>query len=276
MGRFGSLFRKSDDKRSDQADDNPYAQQPSGDSYSPQAPSAASFQSNSAYNNNQYRQNQAGLPSGPRPGAYGGGLDRDSAPPPYNQSPSLHSPSDKKYSPSASASGYANDRFGAPSGYGRDRYGNDAASAQNNGLPPQRQGGYGNLDDDPLFKGYVPSSGRDASSAPQQQPYGGGDDQYGQFGERREMTEEEREEEEVRIRKDEIVGTLRDTAASTQRSRQMLAEGKQRMMAMNEQLARDAAMLNKAEDRLDESRKPMTFDLYESPKPLTLAHRTPE
>ncbi|KAK4459617.1 P-loop containing nucleoside triphosphate hydrolase protein [Cladorrhinum samala] len=198
MGRFGSLFRKSDDKKSEQADANPYAQQPSGDSYSPQAPSSASFQSNSAHNNNQYRQNQAGLPSGPRPGAHGGGLDRDSAPPPYNQSPSLHSSSDKKYSPSPSPSGFANDRFGAQNGWGGNRY--DASSSQNNAPPPQRPGGYGGLDDNALFKGYAPPSNRDAAQGSQQQQFAE-DDQYGN---RHEMTEEERENYEVSMKKAEI------------------------------------------------------------------------
>ncbi|KAK4170208.1 hypothetical protein QBC43DRAFT_305590 [Cladorrhinum sp. PSN259] len=248
MGRFGSLFRKSDDKKSDEANENPYAQQSSGDSYSPQPPSASSFQS---YNQQQHSQNQSGLPSGPRPGGGYGRTDL-SAPPPYNQGPSAYSPSDKKASPNVPSPGYGNDRFGAQSGYGANRYNNDAASVQNHALPPQRQGGYGGLggDDNPLFSGYSQQPGRDASSVPPQEQF---DELRDEYGNRREMTEEEREEAQVQMNKGEIVDTLRDTVSSTKRSRQMLEDAQERMISMNKQLARDAEILNNAEDRLDDS-----------------------
>ncbi|KAK4230669.1 hypothetical protein QBC38DRAFT_468502 [Podospora fimiseda] len=197
MGRLGSLFRKSDEKKSSgDANDNPYAQQSPADSYSPNAPSTSSFQS---YNNNQYSQNQTGLPSGPRPGGYGRN-EPTSVPPPYNAGGSPYVGSGK--SPSV---GYGNDRFGAQGGYGSHRYDNDAASLQSNALPSQRPGGYGGLssgsDSNPLFSGYSPQPNRDYSSGFEQQQL---DEPRDEFGNRREMTEQEREDYEVAKTKREI------------------------------------------------------------------------
>ncbi|KAK3986884.1 hypothetical protein QBC44DRAFT_332388 [Cladorrhinum sp. PSN332] len=250
MGRLGSFFRKSDDKRSDQGNDNPYAQQSPTDTYSPQAPSTSSFQS---YNNNQYSQNQTGLPSGPRPGGYGRN-DSNSAPPPYNQSasPNLsyspYSPSDKK--PSSSV-GYGNDKFGAQSGYGSHRFDSDAASAHDNAYPPQRHGGYGGMGDDSLFSGYTPASNRDASPyAGQQQQF---DDLRDEFGNRRELTEQEREDYEVAGTKNEIKQIQGQTEDSLDRILGQLNEADSRADDALDSLSRQGEVLRNVNSKIGEA-----------------------
>ncbi|KAK0729268.1 hypothetical protein B0T21DRAFT_370707 [Apiosordaria backusii] len=194
MGKFSSLFRsKSDEKdKPDQANVNPYAQQPSNDTYS----AAPSFSAP--------REAPLGLPSGPRPGLPLGPRPGGAAPPPYSPQSSTYSSQNdaafydnKKTYGSATSSpsiGYGNERHGVPSGYGSNRYDNAASYGQNNNFqaPPQRQGGYGGLDDpNPLFDGHQQEGPYGVpQSEPDKKPY-------------EEMTEEERLEEDIQSKKRE-------------------------------------------------------------------------
>lgn len=241
MGKFSSLFRsKSDKDKTDETNVNPYAQQPSNDTYS--APP---------------REAPSGLPSGPRPGGYGGGLPSgprpgSSAPPPYSAHNNAAFADNKKRYDSATPSpsiGYGNDRPGAPSGYGGNRYDNAAGYGQNNNVqaPPPRQGGYGGLSEpNPLFDG---RQQRDPYSAVAPPPRPEIPDNY------ENMTAEEKDDYEAETKKGEIIHTIRETAQSSARARMMAAEGVERMMGMHQMYDRDEAILNKVEQQLDESSK---------------------
>ncbi|KAK0673362.1 hypothetical protein QBC41DRAFT_136823 [Cercophora samala] len=239
MGKFSSLFRsKSDKDKTDDTNVNPYAQQPSNDSYS--APP---------------REAPSGLPSGPRPGGFGGlpsgPRPGSSAPPPYSAQNDAAFADNKKRYDSASSSpsiGYGNDRPGAPGGYGSNRYDNAVGHGQNNNRPSpaQRPGGYGGLDDpNPLFEG---RQQRDPYSAGGPPPRPEIPDNY------EDMTAEEKDDFEAEAKKGEIVHTIRETAQSSARARMLAAQGVERMVGMHQMYDRDEAILNKVEQQLDESK----------------------
>ncbi|KAK4188538.1 hypothetical protein QBC35DRAFT_496148 [Podospora australis] len=257
MGRFGSLFRKSDDKEKvEPPEQNPYQAAPT-DNYA---------QSN-AYTANQNRHvapGRHGLPSGPHPGS--------SAPPPYTQSPSLYSkdsptfPADSKRqdtgkagdsryqagSPglqsagSSSAVGYGNDRFGATTGYGSRRYDNSAAYGRDNynAAPPQKPaGGYGGLGDgdNELFKNYVPPSQRNDASIP------AGPDNYDQ------MTEEEKQEAEIQAQKREISRLRNETEDTLDSVLGKLEYGNRTAEQAHESLVRQDEHLYKVNEKVMEA-----------------------
>ncbi|KAK4181735.1 hypothetical protein QBC36DRAFT_317136 [Triangularia setosa] len=241
MGKFSSLFRsKSDKDKTEETNVNPYAQQPSNDTYS----AAPSYSGN--------REAPSGLPSGPRPGGLPSGPRPGSAaPPPYSaQNDAAFADNKKRYDSATSSPsiGYGNDRPGAPSGYGSNRYDSSAAYGQNNNVPApsQRQGGYGGLNEpNPLFDG---RQQRDPYSAGGPSPRPEIPDNY------EDMTQEEKDDFEAETKKGEIIHTIRETAASSARARMRAAEGVERMLAMHEMYDRDEAVLNKVEQQLDESK----------------------
>jgi hypothetical protein len=193
--------------------DNPYAQQPAEDPYARMTP----YQQARANLAAGPRGPPAGLPSGPSPSnAYG-------APPPaYPGSPQV-------------SGGYTSEKLGASGGYGGNRYdaggpgymagrtGPSPAPSQGTGRFPARgPGGYGGLgpteDDnnkDELFAG---AKGRFVGQAPAQPSYqpgmsalpggpgneAGGYGSSSAYGEQRELTEEEIEQQEVRGIKKQI------------------------------------------------------------------------
>ncbi|CAP69479.1 uncharacterized protein PODANS_1_11410 [Podospora anserina S mat+] len=246
MGKFSSIFRsKSDKDKPNETPVNPYAQQP---------PSSDTYSSAPAYGGN--RGVPSGLPSGPRPGGYGGGLPSgprpgSSAPPPYSaQNDAAFTDNKKRYDSAASSPsiGYGNDRPGAPSGYGGNRYDNAAGYGQNNNVqaPPPRQGGYGGLSEpNPLFDG---RQQRDPYSAMAPPPRPEIPDNY------ENMTAEEKDDYEAETKKGEIIHTIQETAQSSARARLKAAEGVERMVGMHQMYDRDEAILNKVEQQLDESK----------------------
>lgn len=220
-------------KKGAQDDENPYAQQPAEDPYANMTP---------------YQQAKAGLPGGPRPGGIGlpsGPGTRNgygSPPPPYSGG----APAPNRYGA---------DKVGAPVGYGGSRYDDNAnAYAANQALPSIRSsaapsrgpGGYGGLgrtdsmstDDtrdsrDTLFSGasdryvpttqsqYQPSGSANYNQPSQSTPSGAASDSHGEYGEARERTAEEQEEDQVQDMKNEIRQTKQESLATLDRTLQI-------------------------------------------------------
>ncbi|KAK4201766.1 hypothetical protein QBC40DRAFT_277497 [Triangularia verruculosa] len=187
MGKFSSLFRsKSDKDKAGETNENPYAQQPSNDTYS-NAPIYGAA-----------REAPSGLPPGPRPGGFGGlpsgPRPGSAAPPPYSaQNDAAFADNKKKYDSATSSPsiGYGNDRYGNQAGYGSNRYDNAGSYGQNNDVQaqPQRQGGYGGLNEpNPLFEGRQQRDFQDHHRETQPDPNKKAWE---------EMTEDERQEEEI-------------------------------------------------------------------------------
>lgn len=206
-----------------------------------------------------------GLPSNPRTNSFAS----STAPPPY-QSPSV----------AGDNSRFGDEKFGNQNGYGSNRYDNDNASAFS--ANQRRPGGYGGFGDDAggndLFGGasarYVPPQpGANGSPSMQTPPSrydndpskstllgnaqdrynpmpptnrqegAAEDDEYGGYGAPREMTEEEREREEVRA-----------TNAETRQLRKAGLDSLARSKALGNQAlglaASSAARLGEQDNRL--------------------------
>lgn len=262
------LFGKKD--KSDRGspapqDENPYARQPAEDPYAkPSAPSPNSYgQPNRPVGLPSGPRGGGGLPRGPAPGSgYGG------PPPPYSGSPQPgRGPAPQQNT------GYGNERFGAQGGYGSNRYDNGGAPYDNKqpgqgsyGGAPQRQGGYGGLggDDDSrggLFNDYKPPTARQKNNwesgpdGPSQSGGGYGGGAYGDYGQDRELTEEEKEEMQVQDIKRQIIDTQKATLASGGRSMQLVDAGAQSAMNIAQALARQREHLDNAERNIDNACK---------------------
>ncbi|KAL2178823.1 uncharacterized protein P884DRAFT_328842 [Thermothelomyces heterothallicus CBS 202.75] len=269
MGRFGSLFKKSEKEK---PESNPYAPQSPATQSSPPSQYAPYTQYNAAqYNDNQSISSApagapSGLPSGPRPGGFpsrvapGYGNDR-SPPPQYSPDPSQPSPSGSQRSPYGGGSPYPNapspsmgtgfskEKYGAQDGVGKSRFEPATSPYASSASPPsQSQGGYGNLDassSGDLFANYNGYPKQPTSQVP-----GQNDASYDpamEQGETREMTEEEKEEALVNSTKAEILQTMHETNEVGMRAHAKAVEANERMRLMNEQLLRQTEMLNNAE-----------------------------
>lgn len=239
-------------------DDNPYAQQPAEDPYARMTP----YQ--------QAKANLAAGPQGPSPGAVGlpsgPGAGLPSGPTPRigygTPPPSYHGSSQV-------GGGYAPDKFGAAGGYGNNRY-DSAATAygdfrSSSALPSQRfpsrgPGGYGGLGSDgddrnredllagarirPLNPPSYPGIDNTASGVPDanDKSYGGG------YGEKRELTAEEQEDQEYHSIVDEGKQMKRDGLASLQRTKQLAYQ-------TLEVATGTAVRLGEQEDRLSNTEK---------------------
>ena len=286
MGRFGSLFKKSEKEKSES---NPYAQQPPA-AQSPAQSSAQfspppQYDQYTQYNNSQYNENQygsqrpqgqpSGLPTGPRPGglpsrvAPGPGFGNDKPPPPqYSPQPSQYSaynggspslgsaagtPVLSNTSSPSMGTGYPREKYGASDGVGKSRfepapspYGNSAAPS------PRQQGGYGNLGDTGgggLFDNYNGPSKQAAGPVPGQT-----DTSYDPsmpYGESQVMTAEEREQAEVDNLKAQIEAEQMATNEVGRRNYARMVEANERLRAMNTQLLENSETLNRAEANTD-------------------------
>ncbi|KAK4252254.1 P-loop containing nucleoside triphosphate hydrolase protein [Corynascus novoguineensis] len=255
MGRFGSLFKKSEKEKPEA---NPYAQQPS-------ASQSSQYDQYAQHNAAQYNSNQSlpqpslgapsGLPSGPRPGGLPSrvapGYGNEQSPPPAYSSGPAH-PRGSPYSNTSSPSmggGFSNEKFGAQDGVGKSRF-EPATSPYNSPAlaSSQRQRGYGNLGDSSsgdLFANYGGPSKQ--TTSPGLGQTGASYDPSTQYGEEREMTEEEKEEALVNDTKQQILQTMGETNQIGSRAHARAIEANERMRLMNEQLLRQTDMLNNAE-----------------------------
>ncbi|KAI1265932.1 hypothetical protein F5Y18DRAFT_383926 [Xylariaceae sp. FL1019] len=216
MGKFGFGSKKDKGSSAPQSD-NPYAQ----------APNAADPYADTQKYVTPYQQARNGLPSGPRAG--GGPMSRNgsiastaTAPPPYNQAPS----------------GYSNDRYGASSGYGDNKYagGSTHGSSSSASRGPGGYGGLGPSDNSRQGSQTPPSfpsrysqnqtpvdtgSGSTYAQPSSSAGYGQSDadsNKYGGYGEQRELTEEEKEDQEYRKVKAQIHETTQASLQTNQDS----------------------------------------------------------
>ncbi|KAL2166816.1 hypothetical protein VTG60DRAFT_2133 [Thermothelomyces hinnuleus] len=266
MGRFGSLFKKSEKEKSES---NPYAQQPPTAQSSP----PPQYDQYTQYNSAQYNDNQSispapvgapsGLPSGPRPGGlpsrvasgYGNG---QSPPPQYSPDPAQPSPSGSQRSPYGGGSPYLNgsstsmgpgfskEKYGAQDGVGKSRFEPATSPYASSATPPlQSPGGYGNLgasSSGDLFANYKRPS-QQATSPSGQPPYG----TPGQDGESQMMSEEDREEAEIQEKKAQIIQTIKDTRDAAARSEAKVNDALARALAMTQQTFEQGERLRNAE-----------------------------
>ena len=239
--------------------DNPYAQsQSSNDPYMNEA--------NQKYAT-PYQQARANLggnnpqaPSGPsRQGGGGYGT------PPPNRTPSIASTATAPppYSENHQGpSGYANDRFGNPSGYGANRYAGAGGPGGAGSRGPGGYGGFGPADDtdanrDALFSG---AQQRQAQQAPAQTAGGygssgtaAGSGGYGGsgYGEERELSEQEKEDLEVRNIRQETKNIRDASLASTENSLRTLEQTLGGGTETYARLARQNEMLHNTNQHLD-------------------------
>jgi hypothetical protein len=294
MGRFGSLFKKSEKEK---PESNPYAQQPAAQSPAQSSP-PPQYDQYTQYNNSQYNENQyasqrpqgqpSGLPTGPRPGglpsrvAPGPGFGNDKPPPPqyspqpsqysaYNGgSPSLGSAAGTPVLPSNTSSpsmgtGFPREKYGASDGVGRNRfepspspYGGSTAA------PAQRQGGYGNLGDaggGGLFDNYTPPSKNSFGPGSAQADVLGVSEQA--YVDPANMTAEEREDAEYKAIKAQADQERNGTESSADRSIQMAREARERSAAIMNTLVRQGDTLLHANEQLDHSgKKPACYAMF--------------
>ncbi|KAK4105328.1 hypothetical protein N658DRAFT_555843, partial [Parathielavia hyrcaniae] len=162
-------------------------------------------------------------------------------------SPALPS---NRTSPSV-GNGFSREKYGAQDGFGGNRFGSSSTSPydRSDGLPSQRQGGYGGLDTESggLFANYKPPRQQVAdSSLGQADPFSGGP---GQYRDPQQMTEED----ELDWTKAEIVGTKVATNDVARRNISRLAAANEQFDAMNGQLVREWEMLKNAEKNINNS-----------------------
>lgn len=197
------------------------------------------------------------------PGRQGGGappLHRNpsgsssvTAPPPYseNQQP---------------PGGYGNDRFGTSSGYGGNKYSNTGSASGPGPRGPAGYGGFGrtNSNDtdanrDALFSGVQqrqnqnqqpagPQAGGYGSSGPDASSSG-----YGGYGEQRELTEQEKEDLEVRNLRQETKNIRDASLASTENSLRTLENTIGGGTETYARLARQNEMLHNTNQHLDKA-----------------------
>ena len=202
----------------------------------------------SAYQN---ARQQYGLPSGPGP-------NRSPAPPAASRSPAGRSPA-------LNGSGYGAERYGSGGGYGANRYGD----AQQDSTSRYGRGGYGGLgrsnssdttttDDNrqALFGDAKDRYAQKSSLPPSNGQPGGGYSDEGteggyNYGEGRELTAEEQEEEDVRVTKDQIRDLKKKDVASTQNALRIAAQAEESGRATLARLGAQGERIHNTEKNLD-------------------------
>lgn len=260
-GNRNALFGSRKSKASDQSS-NPYAQQPSNnDPYAQQSDNkygASPYQQAKQ----QYASPGGGLPNGPGPNrnAYGNN------PPAVNRDPAPN------------GGGYGNDRYGSGGGYGANRYDSGPPSYRSD-AGSVRQGGYGGLgrtnsnettstDDnrDQLFggarsrfeergpQGPGPQNGRPGGyggSQGQDGPNGGMPGGYGAYGEERQLTAEEEEEEDVAATKQQIKFMKQEDVSSTRNALRIAQQAEETGRATLARLGAQGERIHNTEKNLD-------------------------
>jgi hypothetical protein len=169
--------------------------------------------------------------------------------------------------------GYGSNQYGSGGGYGADRYGQDAPSGSG------RPGGYGGLgrtpsqattgtedNRDALFGGARERYQKSGPPPPNGQPGGGyGQDDgygasgaygqessgYGAYGEERQLTAEEQENEDIEADKHHIKALKREDVSSTQRALQIAAQAEETGRSTLERLGAQGERLHNTEVNLD-------------------------
>ena len=169
--------------------------------------------------------------------------------------------------------GYGSDQYGSGGGYGSDRYAQDAPSAA------RRPGGYGGLgrtnsqettttegNRDALFggareryqkSGAPPANGQPGGGYGQDDGYGASgaygqeSSGYGAYGEERQLTAEEQENEDIEANKHHIRALKREDVSSTQRALQIAAQAEETGRSTLERLGAQGERLHNTEVNLD-------------------------
>ncbi|KAJ4394561.1 Protein transport protein S9 plasma membrane t-SNARE [Gnomoniopsis smithogilvyi] len=261
-------------KKKKDAGSNPYAQDGA------QVPYANPLTPYQQARNNMAQGQPVGLPTGPRMGAAAG------------SAPSMSSTS-------GSSSRFGDDKYGSSNGYGSDRYGSSTSSAP-------KAGGYGGFDDagkSDLFAGasarYVPPQPNDgpapAAQAPgtnrnpalfgnsqeRYNPYDAsrpqqpaGDDEYGGYGAPRELTEEEKQEQEFENTRAETKALRKEDIALIDRINATADNGLDVAFGTRLRLAEQEERLHNTEMKLDMA-DIHTKDGSDKTKTLDKLNRTP-
>lgn len=239
---FGSKKDKDSSKSSSPAQSNPYAAAP------PPAEDPYADVNNKFANMSPYQQQKAqvygggaGIPGGPRAGA---------------PSPSPAAP--------ARSPGYGADRFGNGGGYGSNRYEGAAEPA----APARGPGGYGGLGRDSIdttttddaknalfggAKDRYAQRGPPPPNSQEQSAYGAPSrgNSYQGYGEERQLTEEEQEEEDVQATKQSIRDMKRQDVSSTQNALRIAAMAEETGRATLARLGAQGDRLYNTEKNLD-------------------------
>ncbi|KAL2113885.1 hypothetical protein VUR80DRAFT_2010 [Thermomyces stellatus] len=298
---MGKLFSRSS-KSSRNTSENPYAQTP--ESQDPYADNSSKT-SMSSYSN----KSSAGFPSGPRAGLPSG--PKGGAPvsrPAPSQQPSQQPP--PSYGSSVSG-GYAPNKYGSGGGYGANRYQNEQSFRQNQNAPvtsqPFRPGGYGGLGGSglqPQPPGGLDRTDSTSTDADRGNLFGGAKDRYqaqhgniydpaakpttgygqsgasavgsgsyGGYGEPRELTQEEKEEEELQNTKAQIRYIRDETLSSTNRSLQQMQNAMDAGQDTLARLAYQGERLHNADKNMDLAENHNTSG-YEKAKELQTVNRS--
>lgn len=263
-----ALFGRSSKNNSPApAASNPYAQPPpASDPYAQDNNKYANMPPPSYGASSPYQQarQQYGLAGGPEPSR--GGLPSGPAP---NRGGYGESPAPRAYSrsPQPAGAGYGAERYGTGAGYGSNRY-------ENNGAPtPSRYGpgGYGGLgrrnssetvttedNREALFGGakeryaqkssLPPSNGRPGGGYSESPASGSGQDAY---GEGRQLTAEEEEEEDIGATKQQIRFLKQEDVGSTRNALRIAAQAEETGRATLARLGAQGERIHNTEKNLD-------------------------
>jgi hypothetical protein len=212
----------------------------------------------------QARQNY-GVGGGPGPGR-GGGLPGGPAPNRGGNGPSPD-PRAPSRSPQPTGSGYGADRYGSGAGYGSKRYESTESPAPSRYGP----GGYGGLgrrnsndtvstedNRDALFGGAKERYVQKASLPPSNARAGGGygdsaasGGEYGTYGEERQLTAEEEEEEDVQATKQQIRFMKQEDVSSTRNALRIAAQAEETGRGTLARLGAQGERIHNTEKNLD-------------------------
>jgi protein transport protein SEC9 len=267
MKKFGFGKKDKDSGRSSNnsspaPSSNPYAQaQAAADPYAQDNNKYAGMGNYGPSGPSPYQQAKVstygGLPNEPAPGTQRGGYG---APPPATEPGSRYG--------SSNGTTYGADRYGSGGGYGANRY--DSGNGYN--APSRGPGGYGGLgrtnsnettttDDNrnALFGDAKDRYAQKSSLPPRNGQQGGGyeaesgnaDSGYGGYGEQRELTAEEQEEEEIASTKQQIRFMKQEDVSSTRNALRIAAQAEETGRATLARLGAQGERIHNTEKNLD-------------------------
>jgi hypothetical protein len=166
--------------------------------------------------------------------------------------------------------GYSSDRYGSGVGYGADRYGGANEGGAGSRYGPGGYGGMGKpsntatqeADREALFGGanrraqqtsQPPENGQAGGGygAPVSGAYGEQSGGYGAYGEERQLTAEEEEEEDINATKQQIRFMKREDVSSTRNALQMAAQAEETGRSTLERLGAQGERIHNTERNLD-------------------------
>ncbi|KAI9892310.1 MAG: Protein transport protein S9 plasma membrane t-SNARE [Vezdaea aestivalis] len=249
---FGSRSRKAP------AQSNPYAQAP------PNSNPYAQNSSPDPYAADTNKYSNMGKPYADRGASYGGGPSRDTQ---GGYGAGQRGQAGQEGYGSGGGSYGGPSGYGGSSGYGGDQYGSRGpggygglgrtTSNSTTNTDDNRSALFGGAQDRYAQRGPPPSGGYGGPGGPQGQDdgYGGGgagqQGGYGAYDERRQLTAEEAEEEDIEATKQEIRFMKREDVDSTRRALQIAAQAEETGRSTLERLGAQGERLHNTEANLD-------------------------